>query len=143
MSANVFCPQCGTKNEPINGRKANFCCSCGNNLQSLAVFGGETSSSRASTRGPAMDVELADERSSGRGGSVEGAFSKQDVEIIGAGTANKLQVGSILNTASAGFNDARHPMATKTKKVNGKKAFESFKAEAGHGGTKGSEIGGA
>jgi hypothetical protein len=141
MSATVFCPQCGTKNDPINGKKANFCCSCGNNLQSLTAFGGG-SPSRASTssRGPAMDIELGENTSSGRG-SDEAGISKADVEIIGVAPTNKLQVGAILNTAQAGFSDARQPLSVKGKRVNGKKTFNEFTSEAGKGGTKGSEIG--
>src|SRR4051812_44210395 len=123
MSAIVFCPQCGTKNDPVNGKKANFCCSCGTNLQSLTAFGGGSSSSRASSsRGPVMDIDTEDDERSGRGSS-EGAISKANVEIIGGAPVNNLQVGAILNTAQAGMSDARQPLNVKGKRVNGKKAY--------------------
>ncbi len=141
----IFCPSCGTKNPFANGRKPNFCMGCGHDFQSLAVFGGEKSQATASG-GRAMDVDVNHGRSSGRGNDggfgddVEGEITKDDIEIV-QDMRGKFKLSSIAGTSGQGHEDARQPLNSKAKKVNGKKLFEVFKTEAGAGGAKRLEIG--
>lgn len=39
MSNSLFCPNCGSKTEFINGNRPNFCTNCGYNFKSLGAFG--------------------------------------------------------------------------------------------------------
>lgn len=144
MSAHVFCPSCGTKNEPLNGRKPNFCTSCGHNFQSLAVFGG---GQPAPSRRPAVRQDTNDDldiRSSDENDVLEGAeISLADVEIV-KDTRNKITVGAIAGTRKPGTIDEGDRQAITHqlgKKVNTKKAFEAFAEEAGKGGVKRVEVG--
>jgi len=143
MSAHVFCPSCGTKNEPLNGRKPNFCVSCGHNFQSLAVFGGSTPSPARQARpsSGAVDIELGGDDDSGS--YEEAGISKADLEIV-VDSRQKVTVAGILGTREPGIVDenARQSIDHKLgKRVNTKKAFENFATEAGKGGVKRVEVG--
>jgi len=144
MSALLFCPKCGTKNEPINGKSANFCGGCGYNLKSLAAFGGDQpaparpAASRAPRASTVMDITVGEEEHED---IPEAAISANDVEII-TPKANVPTVAQVLGTASAGYDNARQPLAARAKKrASGKTTFAKFQEEAGKGGTKGQEIG--
>lgn len=87
-----------------------------------------------------MDVTIDGRDDEGNYSEEEGSISRADVEI-NVETKNKVTVGSIVGTAQAGTNDARHAMDTKLKRHSTKDAFVKFKEEAGANGLKRTEIG--
>lgn len=136
MASHLFCPNCGSKNEFINGRKPNFCSGCGHNFQSLATFGGVTP--LAERKSGALDVSLDSEVETE---TEEAGISRADVDIRDTAPRHKLTVGSLFQNPIPP-EQGRHEPGHSVKKVNGKKAFEAFKIEAGFGGARREELGG-
>lgn len=131
MAGHTFCPNCGTKNEHLNGAQANFCFSCGTNLKSLAVFGGNnTGRSQARQQSVSNQALDLDDGSNEQENETDGLITRADVQIVNS-PSNKVPVENILNTAKLGHDGARRAMDAKGKRVNGKKAFDNYKSEAG------------
>lgn len=165
-ATHIFCSDCGSKNDFANGRRPNFCSGCGYNFNSLAAFGGNSPApARPQPSRSGMDIEIDNSPNSGRGGrndnyqqaeADDAGFSKDDVQIEGvpvkivAGGGNTTRVIDTTRPTVGSFfahpvppEEARHPINAKaTKRLSGKKALETFKAEAGFGGVKRTEIGG-
>ena len=135
MATQLFCPNCGSKNEFINGRKPNFCSGCGHNFQSLAVFGGTPAKTERKT--PTLDMCLDEDEHTD---VEEAGISREDVEIKGAAAGNKVTIGSLFQNPLPP-EPGRHNPGHSVKKANGKKVFEAFKMEAGFGGAKREELG--
>lgn len=145
--AQIFCPTCGSKNDYANGRRPNFCFSCGYNFASLAAFGGAADTPVRKPNSGAMDIDVDTDTSSGRGTS-EG-FTPDDVEIVGRANAKVVQGAKgnatvVVDANRQNFGDfvrwqippeeARHALNTKAKRANAKETLTTFAKEAGKGG---------
>lgn len=147
----IFCSECGSKNDFLNGRKPNFCSSCGNNLQSLAAFGAGSSraSAKQSSSDSVMDVDISVGDEEGR---EDVGFSMDDVSIdnghvkvvagnVGGNTriidTSRPTVGSLFaNPIPPAEGEGRHGRGFKVDKYDSKATFESFQKEAGRGGAR-------
>lgn len=138
MATHIYCPNCGSKNNYLNGRKPNFCTNCRHDFNSLAVFGEskKTTNTRQTRVPSALDVSLEDEDEEVIG---DAGISRADVDIQIEST-KKVKVSDLIGTASSGFNDARQAMNTSTSKRDLKESFNHFKQEAGAGESKTIEI---
>jgi hypothetical protein len=150
MATHLFCPECGSKNEFINGRRPNFCSACGYNFQSLAAFGGSAPAPSRPAQGrpsAALDISVEGDEE----GEVEAGFSKADVELdTGAvKTVKDPRTGTVrlIDTAKPTVGDFfAHPMPPEPgryergykapRRPSGKKTFEQFQSEAGRGGAR-------
>lgn len=162
MASHIFCPSCGSKNEFSNGRAPNFCSGCGNNLTSLAAFGGPVTPARKPANAASapsgkdwdIDAEISGDQQ-GRGN--DSGFSKADVEVDSVPVemvngrdgrtfrpvvAGRQTVGDFFRHPIPP-EEARQPMTAKIKgaSAGAKKAFDSYKDEAGGNGLKRQEIG--